>query len=324
MIACAVGARNGVLIKNASGLESAKRLDTLVVDKTGTITEGKLAVSSITSSLSDEEFMLKAQTLASHSNHPISKAIVEYETRGEIVTVKDFKNHSGKGLSGGGYLLGSLKFLESMGVSLKGFDFQNEKGVICALAKDEKFLGIVSFSDPIKKDSKKAVEKLHSLGKEVYLLSGDRKAVVETVSKTLEMDGFFAEVLPEEKAQIVEEFQTKNKVVGMVGDGINDAIALAKSDVGFAIAEGTDVAMENAEIGLMRSNLSSLVFAIELSNKTFLKIRQNLFFAFFYNCAGVPLAALGLLNPMIAGLAMALSSISVVLNSITLRKTSQE
>lgn len=321
MVACAAGAKEGVLIKDVEGLERAAKVDTLVVDKTGTVTEGKLSVSSIHSMLSDDAFLIKAATLSRHSNHPISEAVTAHAGNLPLEDVKDFKNHSGKGLSGKGLLLGSPKFLESEGVSLEGFSLKSEKDVVVAVAEGKKCIGYVTLSDQIKKDSKKAVEELHTLGKKIYLLSGDRKPVVEAVSKALSLDGFYAEVLPEDKAKVIEGFQKKKKIVGMVGDGINDAPALALADVGFAIASGTDVAMESASIGLMRSNLTNLNVALRLSKKTFVKIRQNLFFAFFYNTIGIPLAALGLLNPMIAGLAMALSSISVVLNSLSLRKS---
>ena len=321
MVACAQGAKEGVLIKNVEGLEQAARVDTLVVDKTGTVTEGKLSVSSIHSTLSEDAFLIKAATLSRHSNHPISEAVTAHAGNLPFEDVKDFKNHSGKGLSGKGLLLGSPKFLESEGVSLEGFPLEREKDVVVAVAEGKKCIGYATLSDQIKKDSKKAVEDLHALGKKIYLLSGDRKPVVEAVSKALSLDGFYAEVLPEDKAKVIEGFQKKAKIVGMVGDGINDAPALALADVGFAIASGTDVAMESASIGLMRSNLTNLNVALRLSKKTFVKIRQNLFFAFFYNTIGIPLAALGLLNPMIAGLAMALSSISVVLNSLSLRKS---
>lgn len=320
MVACAQGAKEGVLIKNVEGLERAVRVDTLVVDKTGTITEGKLSVSSIHSTLSDDAFLIKAATLSRHSNHPISEAITAHAGALPLDDIKDFKSHSGKGLSGKGLLLGSPKFLESEGVSLEGFSIGSEKDVIIVLAEGKKYIGYATFLDQIKEDSKKAVEELHALGKKIYLLSGDRKPVVEAVSNALSLDGFYAGVLPEDKAKVVQELQEKKAVVGMVGDGINDALALTVADVGFAIASGTDVAMESATIGLMRSNLTNLNTALRLSKKTFVKIRQNLFFAFFYNTIGIPLAVLGLLNPMIAGLAMALSSISVVLNSLTLRK----
>ncbi|WP_320412048.1 heavy metal translocating P-type ATPase [Candidatus Neptunochlamydia vexilliferae] len=376
MVACGQGAKEGVLIKNVAGLEQAHKVDTFIVDKTGTVTEGKLSIGAVHSSLSDEEFLRKAASLAQHSDHPISLAIAK-EVQGEAV--ENFESHSGKGLSaiyqGKTLFLGSLSFLESQGISVE--NPEEEMGVIVALAEDKTYLGYVVLSDQIKKDTKEAISALHALGKKVYLLSGDRKPVVASVAEALEMDGYFAEVLPDEKAAHVKEFQGipkqlqelgicqsqrskfssleavpypgdrgdaegvkgrdvgadknqfrkffgyKKATVGMVGDGVNDAPALATADVGFAVASGTDVAMESATIGLMRSNLSNLLTAVQLSRKTFVKIRQNLFFAFFYNCLGIPLAAFGLLNPMIAGAAMGLSSISVILNSLTLRSTDQ-
>ncbi|MCB1110160.1 MAG: copper-translocating P-type ATPase [Chlamydiia bacterium] len=320
MVACAQGAKQGVLVKDAEGLELAVRVEALVIDKTGTVTEGNLSVSAMYTSLSEEAFLKKAATLARYSNHPLSEAITKRAEGLPLEEVKDFKSHDGKGLSGKGFLLGSPRFLKEQGVDCSAFDMDGETDVVVALAEGKQCTGYFTLSDQIKEDSAEAVAALHRLGKKVYLLSGDRRPVVEAVANTLSLDGFYAEVLPEDKAKVVQAFQEKEQVVGMVGDGINDAPALALADVGFAIASGTDVAMENASIGLMRSNLTNLLDAIRLSKKVFVKIRQNLFFAFFYNCAGIPLAALGLLNPMIAGLAMALSSISVVLNSLTIRR----
>ncbi len=326
MVACAQGAKEGILIKNVEGLEQANKVDTLIVDKTGTVTEGNLSVSDIHTDLPKEVFVTLSASLAYHSDHPVSQVITRYGKEQEIKALVNFKSLSGKGLSatidGKNYLLGSLSFLQENRVDTSEYEKQiaQEIGMIVLLGKEKKCLGYFVLADQIKKDSEEAIQALHSLGKKVFLISGDRKKVVENVGQKIGVDGFYAEVLPEDKAKYVKELQKKKAIVGMVGDGINDAPALASADVGFAVAEGTDVAMESASIGLMRSNLTNLLDAFRLSNKTFIKIRQNLFFALFYNSLGIPLAALGLLNPMIAGAAMALSSISVVLNSLTLRR----
>ena len=326
MVACSQGAKEGILIKNVEGLEQANKVDTLIVDKTGTVTEGNLSVSDIHTDLPKEAFVTLSASLAYHSDHPVSQVITRYGKEQEIKALVNFKSRSGKGLSatidGKNYLLGSLSFLQENGVDTSEYEKQiaQEIGMIVLLGKEKKCLGYFVLADQIKKDSEEAIQALHSLGKKVFLISGDRKKVVEDVGQKIGVDGFYAEVLPEDKAKYVKELQEKKAIVGMVGDGINDAPALASADVGFAVAEGTDVAMESASIGLMRSNLTNLLDAFRLSNKTFIKIRQNLFFALFYNSLGIPLAALGLLNPMIAGAAMALSSISVVLNSLTLRR----
>ncbi len=326
MVACAQGAKEGVLVKNAEGLEWANKVDILIVDKTGTVTEGKLSVTAIHTELIEEEFLRLAVSLSNHSDHPASSVITNHHKEQKIETISNFKSHSGRGLTGTlngkNLILGSLSFLQESEVDIGAYkkEIDQEIGIVVLLANEKKCVGYLVLSDRIKEDTKEAIKALHALGKKIFLISGDRKIVVENVGKEIGVDGFFAEVLPEDKAKYVKELQANKSVIGMVGDGINDAPALASADVGFAIAEGTDVAMESASIGLMRSNLSNLLTALELSKKTFIKIRQNLFFAFFYNCIGIPLAAVGLLNPMIAGAAMALSSISVVLNSLTLRK----
>jgi len=328
MVACARGARDGILVKDAAGLERARLVSAVIVDKTGTVTEGKLSVTRVHSDLSEEEFLKKAVRLTHHSDHPASMAVTTFaKNMGiSIDEVENFQSHSGKGLSGvyegKEFALGSMHFLESIEAKLNVYaeEIEKEIGIVVALSEQKKCVGFVVLADTIKKDSRDAVKALHKMGKKIYLLSGDRKPVVEEVANTLGVDGYFAQVLPEDKAGFVKKLQGENYVTGMVGDGINDAPALATADVGFAVASGTDVAMESATVGLMRSNLSNLVDALRLSKKTFTKIRQNLFFAFFYNCLGIPLAAFGLLNPMIAGAAMALSSISVVLNSLTLKK----
>lgn len=322
MVACGVGARNGILIKDATGLERANKLTTFIVDKTGTVTEGKLSVADYKTEIEKEEFLNIAVSLASRSDHPVSKAIATLGTGKEVT---DFKLHSGKGLSalynGKKVYLGSPSFFHHENIEMENLEekVNQETGILALIGVDRQCVGYLVLLDKIKGDSKEAIEKLHNLGKKIYLISGDRKAVVEEVGKAIGVDGFFAEVLPEDKADHVKKLKDKGDVVGMVGDGVNDAPALALSDVGFAVAEGTDVAMENAAIGLMRSNMTNLLMALSLSKKTFVKIRQNLFFALIYNCLGIPLAAAGLLNPMIAGGAMALSSISVVLNSLSLR-----
>lgn len=322
MVACGRGAREGILVKDAEGLEKAHTVQALVVDKTGTVTQGKLSVDQIESQ--DPQFLQKASSLTTHSDHPVSKAITHFakDQGGTIQGCEAFHSHSGQGLSGTfqgkAYLLGSLRFFNTQNIDLGPYKgaLESDVRVIAALAEDGVCIGFIALADQMKEGSIEAVHQLRLMGREVHLLSGDRKAVVASVAKELGVDGYFAEVLPEEKANYVKKLK---KVTGMVGDGVNDAPALAAADVGFAIAEGTDVAMESATIGLMRSNLMSLVAALNLSRFTFLKIRQNLVFAFVYNCIGIPLAAFGLLNPMVAGAAMALSSISVVLNSLTLQ-----
>lgn len=327
LVACGKGAREGVLVKEAVGLEQANKVQAIIVDKTGTVTEGKLSVDEAVSEENPSDLLKKAISLAVHSNHPISLAITRHaESEGiKIEESEGFHSHAGKGLSGSfrgkSYLLGSVKFLKSQNVSLGPYEKQlySDVRVVAAVAEEGKCIGYLALTDKIKAGSVEAIQKLHQMGKKIYLLSGDREAVVASVAKKLNVDGYFAEVLPEEKAEYVKKLQKEKKITAMVGDGVNDAPALAAADVGFAIAEGTDVAMESAMIGLMHSNLTNLLSALTLSRFTFKKIYQNLFFAFFYNCVGIPLAAFGLLNPMIAGAAMALSSISVVLNSITLQ-----
>lgn len=326
MVACAQGVKEGILVKNIEGLELTDKVDTLIVDKTGTVTEGNLSVESIHTKLPKEEFLKLSVSLSHHSHHPASQVITSFYKDQKVEELSNFKSHNGKGLTGiyngEKLILGSLLFLQESGVDIGVYKeaIDKEVGIVVLLAQEKKCIGYIVLSDQIKEDSQEAIRSLHKMGKKIFLMSGDRKKVVQSVGKQIGVDGYFAEVLPEDKAKHIKELQDKNRVVGMVGDGINDAPALALADVGFAVAEGTDVAMESAAIGLMRSNLTNLLGAFHLSKKTFIKIRQNLFFALVYNCMGIPLAALGLLNPMIAGGAMALSSISVVLNSLTLRK----
>ena len=327
MVACAKGAQEGVLIKNVEGLERAHKVETLIIDKTGTITEGKLSVASIKTSLDEDTFIRRFSSLAHHSNHPVSAALASYGKDKRVDEVTEFKAHSGKGISGlikgKKWLIGSFKFMDEQGVEDKNYrkEAEKENKVVAVVAEEKQVIGIVCLLDQIKKDTVQGIEELHRMGKKVYILSGDREEVVKEVSTRVGADGYFSEILPEDKGRIVQEFQSKNQHVGMVGDGVNDAIALTSSDVGFAVGSGTDVAMESAMIGLMRSNLTNLVMALKLSKEASLKIKQNLFFAFFYNCIGIPIAAFGFLNPMIAGLAMALSSISVVTNSTLIKNS---
>ena len=311
MVACAKGAKEGILIKNAEALERGNKVQVLLVDKTGTVTEGKLSVEE------DKGGVLQiTAALATYSEHPISEAIVK--KAGSVKGAENFLATPGKGVQG--TIDGKLYFMGSSAFIRSKADLQDEDRIVAVVADEEKMLGYIALSDQIKEGSKEAVDALHKMGKKVYLLSGDRRQVVEKVANALGMDGAHAEVLPEDKAKHVADFKSKGIVIGMVGDGVNDAPALAAADVGFAVGSGTDVAMESASVGLMRNNLLCLVDSLKLSRITFVKIRQNLFFAFFYNCVWIPLAVFGLLNPMIAGAAMALSSISVVLNAMTVAR----
>ncbi len=329
-VACARGAKEGILFKEVAALESARNVDTFVVDKTGTVTEGKIHVRAVHAVGELQEFLMIAGGLVVYSEHPLALAIQEYvrEKKGPLSGCEAFQAHTGKGVSGTLrgklYHLGSLSFIRSLGVDLSDQqdELEKEPYTVVIVADDQRYRGHFTLADTLRPQSQHTVEQLHRMGKKIYLLSGDRKAVVGAVAHELQVDGFFAEVLPEEKARYVRQLQSEGRHVGMVGDGVNDAPALATADVGFAIAAGTDIAMESAAIGLMRNSLEQVVKSLKLSQLTYVKIRQNLFFAFIYNFLGVPLAALGLLNPLIAGAAMALSSISVVLNALTMQKAS--
>lgn len=332
MVASGKAAKEGILIKDAEVLETAQKIRTILLDKTGTVTEGELNVLNSTADKRDKEknFFEFALGLSILSDHPASKAISEYLKNLKVApkAISHFTAFPGKGVSGQcegkTYYLGSAAFLKSMKIEVSEFekDWQEQSEMVVALGSETGCLGYFLLADRIRPSSKKAVEHFHRMGMKVYLLTGDRKGIAESVAKEISADGFEAEILPEHKAEYVDRFKKTGEITAMVGDGINDAPALAKADIGIAIGAGTDVALESASVILVKSELTDVVKTVILAKKTFRKIHQNLFFAFGYNCIGIPIAAIGLLNPVIAGIAMALSSISVVSNSLLLARQS--
>ncbi|KAF0200106.1 MAG: Cu2+-exporting [Gallionellaceae bacterium] len=343
VVATGRAAHAGILIKDAAALERAHHLDVLVLDKTGTLTEGFPALTDLlpANGCDTQQLLSVAAALAQHSTHPLSIALTAH-SRSQGVTpdaVNDFHELAGNGLSGvigdATYLLGSPAFIANK-LSLppaKGkeqieeaslLSLQQQGKSIIMVARGDTVLGSIAFADTLRPSSKAAVSKLHEMGIRVVMLSGDNEATARAIAQQAGIDEYLAEVLPQDKAQHVASFKNKGRVVGMVGDGINDAPALAAADVSFAMKSGSDIAIEAADITLMHNDLMSVVSAIDLSRVTLAKIRQNLFFAFAYNVLGIPLAAIGLLNPVIAGGAMAMSSVSVISNALLLKKWEPE
>ncbi|MCE5220534.1 MAG: heavy metal translocating P-type ATPase [Clostridium sp.] len=338
MVGTGKGAENGVLIKSGEALETAHKVKTIVFDKTGTITEGKPKVTDIISiNLSKNELLQIAASGEKGSEHPLGEAIVKSaeERKIEFKPTKNFKAILGKGIEVNiddkNILLGNRRLLIDKEISLEFLEDESnrlasEGKTPMYIVINNKLECIIAVADTVKESSKKAIEKLHSMGIEVAMLTGDNKRTADAIAKEVGIDVVISEVLPNDKAKEVKSLQDKGKVVAMVGDGINDAPALAQADMGIAIGSGTDVAIESADIVLMRSDLMDVPTAIQLSKKTIGNIKQNLFWAFGYNTLGIPVAmgilyAFGgpLLNPMIAALAMSLSSVSVLLNALRLK-----
>jgi P-type Cu+ transporter len=339
MVGTGKGAENGVLIKSGEALETAHKIKTIVFDKTGTITEGKPKVTDvITVDGIGENYLLQiAASAEKGSEHPLGEAIVKgAEERGlEFKKVEAFKAIPGHGIEvtidGRNILLGNRKLMGERGISLENLEetshkLASEGKTPMYAAIDNKISGIVAVADTVKASSKKAIDKLHKMGIEVAMITGDNKRTAEAIAKQVGIDVVLAEVLPQDKSNEVKKLQEMGKKVAMVGDGINDAPALAQSDVGIAIGSGTDVAMESADIVLMRSDLMDVPTALYLSKRTIMNIKENLFWAFAYNTLGIPVA-MGiwyifggrLLDPMIAAAAMSFSSVSVLLNALRLK-----
>jgi P-type Cu+ transporter len=331
VVASGLAAREGILIKDAAALERAHKLSVLVLDKTGTLTEGKPAVTDLRPSATSSvgELSRIAASLAQHSTHPLSVAVVDYAQAHATtpLATSDFNEIPGGGLSakidGIPYLLGSPAFILQQGVALDEgsvLALQKQGKSVIAVVREQALLGYIAFADKIRPGSRIAVARLHEMNIRVVMLSGDNQATAQAIADQAGIKEFIAEVSPQDKARYVDSFKNEKTLVGMVGDGINDAPALATADVSFAMKQGSDIAIEAADITLMRNDLNSVADAIDLSQVTLSKIRQNLFFAFAYNVLGIPLAGMGLLNPMIAGGAMAMSSVSVVSNALLLKQ----
>lgn len=333
MVGTGRGARFGILIKNAEALERTKKIDVLVVDKTGTLTEGKPKVTDlvITASVTQEAFLKHAAALEQGSEHPLARAILERASqegiRVQTDTWRDFHAEPGKGVSAiiddETYWLGSPEWLESRGIAIDHAivtTLQRMGKTVVGLANHQQIWGYLAIADPLRSTSRQAIEELLDRGIKVIMLTGDNAITAAAIAQEAGLREFIANVLPQDKAAQIRQRQATGQFVGMVGDGINDAPALAAADVSFAIGAGSDIAMEAADITVMNNDLMTVVHAMDLSKATLTKIKQNLFFAFIYNILGIPLAALGMLNPVIAGAAMSLSSVSVVTNSLLLRR----
>jgi len=339
MVGTGRAALSGILIKDAKTLETMERVNTLVVDKTGTLTEGKPKVTSfIIEDGFDEKDVLKyAASLERASEHPLAEAVVEHAKNENIdlIHVDNFKAITGKGITGRienkKIVLGSESFLESLNISTKGIletaDALREEGKgVIFIAIDSKFSAIIAIEDPIKLTSTEAIKKLNSEGIRVVMLSGDNKTTANAVARKLNIYEVHANIMPDGKAKVIKQLQEDGAVVAMAGDGINDAPALAQADVGIAMGTGTDVAIESAGVTLIKGDLLGILKVLKLSHATMKNIRQNLFFAFIYNSAGVPIAAgvlypfFGiLLSPVIAAAAMSFSSVSVIVNALRLK-----
>ncbi len=339
MVATGKGAGLGVLFKNAEAIETLRKITTLVVDKTGTLTLGKPKLTEVVPAEGVDEgrLLMLAASLEKGSEHPLAAALVTGagERNLSLLDAQDFASHTGKGVSGrvdnAEVLLGNAKLLDDFSVepgALTGQaeQLRNEGRTVMFAAIDGRMAGLLAVSDPIKDTTPEAIRQLHAEGIKIVMLTGDNRATAEAVGKKLNIDQIMAEVLPDEKATIVTQFQDAGELVAMAGDGINDAPALAQAEVGIAMGTGTDVAMESAGVTLVKGDLTGIIRARKLSRATMANIRQNLFFAFIYNSLGVPLAAgvlypvFGLLlSPVVAAAAMSLSSVSVISNALRLR-----
>ncbi|MBK4722026.1 copper-translocating P-type ATPase [Azospirillum sp. YIM DDC1] len=335
MVGTGAAARHGILIKDAEALEGAHAVTAVAFDKTGTLTEGKPRVTDLVTAagLVKAEVLRVAVSLQQGSEHPLAHAVrARAENDGvDADTLAEFKALAGRGVSGvvdgRSVLLGTKRLMAENGLAdavlaTVAADLEASGRTVSWLAEavpQKRVLGLVAFGDTIKESSRQAVQTLHAQGIEVVMVTGDSKGAAQAVAKELGIDRVFAEVLPGDKAEVVATLKAEGKVVAMVGDGINDAPALAAADVGIAMATGTDVAMHTAGVTLMRGDPVLVAGSIDVSRRTYAKIKQGLFWAFIYNLIGIPLAASGFLSPVLAGAAMALSSVSVVLNALTLR-----
>jgi len=339
MVGVGKAAEFGILIRNGEALQQAGKVTTVVLDKTGTITRGQPAVTALmpANGVSEQQLLQLAASLEAGSEHPLAAAIVQAakDKQLSLSTVQDFTAISGQGvrgvIEGDTLYLGNAGLMQTQQIDINPLRLSadalaTQGQTPMYVAKGQQLLGIVAVADPIKPDSKIAIEHLHRLGLRVVMLTGDNSATAKAIAEQVGIDDFFAEVMPQDKNKKIAELQQEHEIVAMVGDGINDAPALARADVGFAIGTGTDVAIESADIALMRGSLLGVVDAIAISRATVRNIKQNLFGAFVYNSLGIPIAAgalyplLGvLLNPMIAGAAMAMSSVTVVSNANRLR-----
>jgi Cu+-exporting ATPase len=340
MVATGKAAMNGVLFKNAEAIEVMRKVDTLVVDKTGTLTEGKPKLQSVvtTDGLDEQALLRLAASLERNSEHPLASAIVSgAQDRGvKLVDATRFNSLTGKGVVGEvdshRVALGNRSLLDEFGVSSKELiekaeSLRTSGQTTMFVIVDEKPVGLIGVADPIKETTPDAVLQLHAEGIRIVMLTGDSRTTAEAVARQLNIDEVVAEVLPDQKANVVKRFQDAGRIVAMAGDGINDAPALAQAHVGIAMGTGTDVAMKSADVTLVKGDLLGIARARSLSRETIRNIKQNLFFAFIYNTLGVPLAAgvlypfFGLLlSPMIAAAAMSFSSVSVIANALRLKR----
>ncbi|QQR54544.1 cadmium-translocating P-type ATPase [Candidatus Peregrinibacteria bacterium] len=328
MVGSGKGASLGILLKNMESLETVHKVDAIVFDKTGTLTRGKPEVREWESVDGEEKHNLAlALAIETQSEHPLAESIVNFVHAQKdipLLQMSKVKAITGKGIEGTHdgkvYILGSMKYLKERGLyngALKGLP----KGhTILGLADEKNLLAYFAVQDPLKENSKEAIERLKERGVRTIMLTGDSEDVAHSIAKQVGIDEVHAEVSPEEKVAQVKALQEHGKIVAMVGDGINDSPALAQADIGIAMGTGTDIAMESGDIVLVKGDLMKAVEAMELSQATLRNIKQNLFWAFLYNAIGIPVAALGFLNPAISAAAMAFSSISVVLNALRLKR----
>ena len=336
MVGTGLAAKIGILIKDAEALEVAHSVTVVAFDKTGTLTEGRPELAKIlTNRTSDYELVKIASSIQSGSEHPLAKAVIEKsrEMNLSFEPSTDVKALAGRGLegtvNGDKHLIGTKRLMQEKNLdttvfSDAAFEFENSGFTVSYVANEDtkKVLGLLAFTDQIKASAKETIKKLNSLNIKTVMITGDNKGAAKNVASLLGITEFRAEVLPQDKSRIIEELKLNGEIVAMVGDGINDAPALASAHVGIAMSTGTDVAMHTAGITLMRGNPLLIPDALDISKRTYQKIKQNLFWAFIYNIVGIPLAAFGMLNPVIAGAAMAFSSVSVVVNALMLRRWS--
>lgn len=342
MVATGKSAELGLLFKNAESLENLHKIDSILLDKTGTITEGKPVVTDVYTKMDEAEFISIARSIEEASEHPLSNSIVEYANSKNISAreISDFHSLTGMGLEakidGQIYYAGNIRLMNEKNISVEAFEdksiaYSEEGKTSMYFADEEKVLGLIAVQDLAKDSSIKAIEKLKTMGYHIIMLTGDNEKTAEAIRKKLAIDEKYAEVLPQDKDKVVRKLQESGKKVAMVGDGINDAPALARSDIGIAIGSGTDIAIDSADVVLIKNSLLDIVNSIRLSSKTIRIIKENLFWAFFYNIILIPVAA-GILyprygitlNPMFAALAMSISSVFVCLNSLRLRSFEPE